>query len=89
MGYVLSSQTIFKAIINKYSTITLPGSCVKEQGEVMELAVERNDLSRLIDKGMECRVEYAESKKMNAIIMDICKGPDTLLLTCKKKGGLR
>jgi len=82
-----SETVILNAMINPFSTIRVESAHLAgdDAKNVIRLTAPQDGLGRLLDKNMECRVEFPNRPGKNAVIQDITQKENKILLTCKLK----
>jgi hypothetical protein len=71
-----------QAMVSEYAMITFPASIENEGDGNMTLKVGMNELSKLIEKEMACRLELPDRTSRNVKIKGIERNSDELFLLC-------
>jgi hypothetical protein len=73
-----------KALVSALATVSFASSVLKEPDNSggIRLNVANNELARLLEKGMKCRVEYPDRTSKDVRVREIIREKEMLLVNC-------
>ena len=76
-------KVTLKAIVNNYAMINFDSFLMDGVGDgALRLSINRNELARLIEKNMKCRVEFPDKSHKEVAIRVITRQDGNLILDC-------
>lgn len=83
-AYKLGMKVTLKAIVNSYAMINFDSFIMERvDNEALRLSIHQNELARLIEKNMKCRVEFPDKTHQEVAIRGITWQDGDLILDCR------
>ena len=84
IAFRLGMKVTLKAIVNSYAMINFDSFIMeKMDNEAIRLSIHQNELARLIEKNMKCRVEFPDKTHREVAISGITRQDGDLILDCR------
>ena len=76
-------KVTLKAIVNNYAIINFDSFLIDgAHGDAIRLCINKNELTRIIEKNMKCRVEFPDKSHKEVAIREITRQDGNLILDC-------
>jgi hypothetical protein len=77
-------KVTLKAIVNNYAIINFDSFLMDGVDDgALRLSINRNELAKLIEKNMKCRVEFPDKSHQEVAISEITRQDGNLILDCR------
>ena len=76
-------KVTLKAIVNNYAIINFDSFLEEIRDGSIQLKIIRNELAKLIEKNMKCRVEFPDKSHKEVAIREIIRQDGNLILDCR------